>query len=386
MLKCINHLKDYWKEKYCTAKGTYDIYILFFEQSFNISKTGGLISFITPNKYLSSPYGAALRELIEKNYQLSKVLDLSRVKVFNDPSVYPMITIIKNEKSTREYSIITEKIYSPNLDDKKSFTISSKNLKVLPDYIWGILLSDNIRIIQKIFEKSKSLEETSTVRATSTAAEADEYSKYINEKEKGLPIINTGTIDRYCVSYGVTDFMNKGTKLKRPSLDISKVSKDRRNLYNTPKIIVAKLALKIEAFLDAEGKYASINTNCISNPKEGISLKFLCGILNSKLMSFVYSEVFSGLKMSGGYFQFQAPQLRVLPIYLPKNNELNKIEVLIDQMLLLQKKYHDQKITGNEKERLKQQIDNVDYEIDQEVYKFYGITTEEQKIIEESLK
>jgi hypothetical protein len=35
---------------------------------------------------------------------------------------------------------------------------------------------------------------------------------------------------------------------------------------------------------------------------------------------------------------------------------------------------------------LKQQIDNVDYEIDEEVYKLYGITDEEKKIIEESLK
>ena len=55
-------------------------------------------------------------------------------------------------------------------------------------------------------------------------------------------------------------------------------------------------------------------------------------------------------------------------------------------MLELQKKYHDEKIGGNEKERLKQQIDNTDYEIDEEVYKLYGITSEEKKIIEESLK
>lgn len=55
-------------------------------------------------------------------------------------------------------------------------------------------------------------------------------------------------------------------------------------------------------------------------------------------------------------------------------------------MLELQKKYHNEKIIGNEKERLKQQIDNVDYEIDQEVYKLYELTPEEIKLIEESLK
>ena len=55
-------------------------------------------------------------------------------------------------------------------------------------------------------------------------------------------------------------------------------------------------------------------------------------------------------------------------------------------MLSLQKKNHNENISGHEKERLEQQIKNVDYEIDAEVYKLYGITDEEKKIIEESLK
>ena len=33
-----------------------------------------------------------------------------------------------------------------------------------------------------------------------------------------------------------------------------------------------------------------------------------------------------------------------------------------------------------------QQIKNVDYEIDEEIYKLYGITDDERRIIEESLK
>ena len=55
-------------------------------------------------------------------------------------------------------------------------------------------------------------------------------------------------------------------------------------------------------------------------------------------------------------------------------------------MLELQKKYHKEGLAGNEKERLEQQIKNVDYKIDQEVYKLYGLTKEEIKIVEESLK
>jgi len=55
-------------------------------------------------------------------------------------------------------------------------------------------------------------------------------------------------------------------------------------------------------------------------------------------------------------------------------------------MLFLQKKYHDEKIAGNEKERIEQQIKQTNWEIDEEVYKLYNLTPEEIKIVEESLK
>ena len=40
----------------------------------------------------------------------------------------------------------------------------------------------------------------------------------------------------------------------------------------------------------------------------------------------------------------------------------------------------------DETKKLKEGIDKIDEQIDQEVYKLYGIAKEEQKIIEESLK
>ena len=76
-----------------------------------------------------------------------------------------------------------------------------------------------------------------------------------------------------------------------------------------------------------------------------------------------------------------------IPIRLPSSlQQEQKIISLVNQMLELQKQFHDDKIAGNEKERLKQQINNIDYEIDQEIYKLYELTDEEIKIVEESLK
>lgn len=379
--------KDYWKRKYYSAKGTYDIYILFFEQALRICKEGGYVSFITPNKYLSSPYGIALRELISKNYKLIKVIDLTKVKVFNDPSVYPIITIMQKTKPKKDYAINTEKIYTENINDKKVYNISSKNLTVLPDNIWGIILSDNVKIIEKIFDKGKPLEQVAEVQATSTASEADEYSRYINQNNQGQPIINTGTIDRYSTTYGFTKFINKGKQLTKPYLDVSKVSDIRKELYKKPKIIIAKLALRVEGFLDSKGAYASLNTNCIHSPKSSNTLEYLCGILNSKLISFIYAEIFSGLRMSGGYFQFQAPQLRILPIVEDKSEENDKMAGLVSKNITLNKRLNEigDKKT-DERARIEEEIKKIDAEIDELVYEIYGITEDEKRIIEESLK
>ena len=63
-----------------------------------------------------------------------------------------------------------------------------------------------------------------------------------------------------------------------------------------------------------------------------------------------------------------------------------KLISLIDNLIAIQKKIHDERVSGGEKERLEQQIQNIDYEIDQEVYKLYGLTKEEIKIVEDSLR
>ena len=58
-------VKEYWKKNYESAKGTYDIYILFFEQALRACKPNGYVAFITPNKFLSSPYAVGFRKLIK---------------------------------------------------------------------------------------------------------------------------------------------------------------------------------------------------------------------------------------------------------------------------------------------------------------------------------
>ena len=72
------------------------------------------------------------------------------------------------------------------------------------------------------------------------------------------------------------------------------------------------------------------------------------------------------------------------------NNELaNQLPFikLSDKMLSLNKKLQEIGDKNTlEKQKIEQEIKKTDNEIDELVYKLYGITEEEKKIIEESLK
>ena len=219
----------------------------------------------------------------------------------------------------------------------------------------------------------------SKVQATSTAKEADIFSDYITN-DLGIPIINTGLIDRYVNLWGHKDFTNKGTKYKTPRLDVTipEVT-NRRKIYTSPKIVFAKLALNIEAFYDSSGEFASINTNCVHELNENYNYHYLLALLNSELMSFVYSQYYRGLRMSKGYFQYQAPQLRLLPIKKPDKNTIDSIAKLVESV---SSKY---KLMIEKNAEKDDSLKKIEDSIDAQIYQIYGISLEEIKLIKKEI-
>ncbi|MDP2767207.1 MAG: TaqI-like C-terminal specificity domain-containing protein [Candidatus Methanoperedens sp.] len=309
--------KPFWKQFFKSASGAYDLYILFIELGIKLTRKQRLLSLITPNKFLSAPYAVAFREYFCQTAKLLRLLNLSHIHVFEDPSVYPIITVIENSIPIGSYDINIEIPLSTQSNSDTTVLIqNSENLTKLPENIWGFLISENLSLILKGERISVQLQSCCTVRASSTAAEADAYENALTavDGENRKKFINTGLIDRYNTLWGVDSLTHKGVNFTTPYLDISNpaVSKERKTQYGKPKIVFAKMAKRVEAFLDVKGEFASANTNFVYDSE--YDLRYLLTILNSNLMSTLYGGYFGALIMSGGYFQFQAPQLRVLPI------------------------------------------------------------------------
>ena len=90
---------------------------------------------------------------------------------------------------------------------------------------------------------------------------------------------------------------------------------------------------------------------------------------------------------AGGAYTLKHETISELPIRLTDEGKEGKIIALADKMLSLNRRLNElgDKHTV-ERERIEEEIKKTDAEIDEVVYELYGITEEEKKIIEESLK
>jgi hypothetical protein len=360
------------KLDYQTAKGTVDLFIYFFERGLKLIKSNAILTFITPNRYLSVSYGEALREYLYKQAQITEIIDYSHVKVFEEASTYPIVTsLIKTETNGKEYPIIVGK-YDTVADNIVIKNVTSVKLNFLEGYIWGYLLNDKIQITEKVISQSVSITHCATINATSTASEADEYHNLINEKS-GFKLVNTGTIDRYESLWGKETLTDKGKRFLKPYLpkDNNLISDNRRNLYNSPKIVLAKIAIRVEAFLDSKGEYASINTNCLHTFNDDFDSKYILAWLNSKLFQYTFECFFEGLKMQGGYLLYSSPNVSKMSIKkIPKKEQQMFID-LVEDILEIKKQKKDSSF--------------LERKIDAMFYKLYNLNNSECITIEQNL-
>ena len=336
--EAFNHIK----KNYETAKGTVDLYIYFFEKGLSLLKKDGVLAYITPNRYLSASYGTALRGFILEHYSFYQLIDYSDKRVFEDASTYPVITLLQNSKNN--HNVMCGKF------DEQTHELISKNypsdkLNILEESILGFLLNDKLSITHKIISQGEPLSNSGDINATSTAKEADDFASLITENVEGYKLINTGTIDPFFTTWGNTTLTKQGKKYLTPYLPKSdtRISANRHTLYSSPKIIISKIGLTCEAFYDAKGDYASIDTNCIHSFKEDFLPEYVLCWLNSKLYNYMFECFFDGLRMSGGYLLYSSPNLRNTYIKPVSIESQQPFVNLADTMLTLHSQLQDKR-------------------------------------------
>lgn len=79
-----------YRAAYRTARGRFDLYVLFFEQALRVATPGARVVFITPEKFLYVQTAAPLRELLRSTHV--EELDFASESTFAGKVTYPLIT------------------------------------------------------------------------------------------------------------------------------------------------------------------------------------------------------------------------------------------------------------------------------------------------------
>ncbi|MBO6109603.1 MAG: hypothetical protein J6P12_01845, partial [Methanobrevibacter sp.] len=229
-----------------------------------------------------------------------------------------------------------------------------------------------------------------------------EIKRYAQPKPNNVLIFPYSTDNDKLISFARTDmkrypltfeYLNstKDKLLKRSNVDTKNwwLYPYPKNLLimEKPKIIYQVLSREGSFTLDEHGEYFYVGGGnaggyAITTESNDINeLKFLLGILNSKLTTFFISKVASCFR--GGYYSFGKHSFEHFS--LPSSNLNNKELInLVDEMIKLNKELLNCKVPNQEK-ILKIKIRKTDDKINQLVYKLYDLTEDEIRIIEESI-
>ena len=348
--------KIFFEKNYKVAYQQYDLYVLFYEIGLRLLKEGGYLGFITPNKFAITKYGIPLRNLM-LNFKIVKIVDVSQLGVFSEASTYPYIVIVqkvlpKNNKI---------KIFTPsssNFYNMSKEEIEQNKLTSEEPFLFNLNKNE-----QSILEKVSGEKLIQIYRAKPTSASISE----IGEAEA----LTNREIEKY-----------------RLLKSEKKIIKNKKWLIDVPAILMKKICFTPTATLLTDENKIPVNTvYVIHSINKKISLKYLLGILNSKLIGYYSRKKYGTTAMRGGFIELRTFEIEQLPIKLIPESEQQPLVQLVDKMLSLNKRLNElgDKKT-DERAKIEEEIKKTDAEIDELVYKIYGITEEEKKVIEESLK
>jgi hypothetical protein len=122
--------------------------------------------------------------------------------------------------------------------------------------------------------------------------------------------------------------------------------------------------------------FVVLNTIYCGIPKsEATNLKFVVAVLNSKLIRYWFRKVFV---LTDRLFPYvRQSQLNFIPVKKPREKELNWFAGVVSKIIEI-KKSHDFSVNHSRQ----QKVEIYEKQIDQMVYKLYGLTPEEIKIVE----
>ena len=391
----------YLFSSYTTVENRMNLYSTFVERALNLLKNGGYFGFIIPNSILYNESYQKIRTLLLNQTILTKIIRLPD-DVFDGVKIETIILIYKKSKE-RSKSKECEVYLYPR--DAKINSINEDNCPNIIQYNqndWqfenhNINISAN-KMSKTILEKIEESSTKSLIDICDFSLGLTPYDKYKGHSQQQInnrifhsdtkknetfkPLLSGENIIRYGIFWDKKEHISYGNWLGAPR---------EKRFFTSPHIVVRQIISgkppRIYAGYTEEELYnTQIGFNLVSKNENEFRIKYILALLNSKLMSYYHKEKY--LDPTKTLFQkILIANAKRFPIKAISISEQDKVVELVEKIIKLNKKLSqfDGKKT-DESSKILDEINKVDLQIDIFIYKIYGLTTEERKVIEESLK
>jgi len=442
----IKELKPLFKGQFDCFTGIADLYVFFYERSFQILKSGGVVSFISSNKYFRAGYGERLRWFLTYCGKIRLLLDFGDAPVFA-AIAYPSIIVVQKTRGLERGELpdpkriheshlpvgdnaVAVQTWPPEADisdfpkvfQKKSFCLAQKDLK--PDG-WRLESPKVLRLLDKLRAAGKPLGDYCSGRlyyglktglneafVVSRATRDELIKEHASSSEVLRPFLRGRDIKRWgCESQDLWLLfvpwhfpLHNDATISGPSAEAERELKKRfpaiyahllkfkrelsaRNTAETgvryewyalqrwgadywhefanSKVFVPAIEDEVNYAPDTTGFLGNDKTSFFIPPSVPISL----AVTNSQVSWWITRQTFASKQ--SGFYEFKPMYISQIPIPEVPPADQTAVESLVTRIVKAKATNLSADVSGLEKE------------IDERVYRLYGLTPEEIKIIEE---
>jgi len=418
--------KDIYKRLYNSARGKYDIYLLFIETGLKLLVDYGYLCYIVPNKFIRSGYGAGIKEVLLR-HDIKQIVDFNDLQVFDDVTNYTCVILVgKNKDDTTPSTLTFSNVKEIEVNEfiGETLTIRQDNLG---SSVWVFGNSTELLLMDKIKKQKKTLGDISKTitQGIRTGALQVFFNnvdlKFVESKkiEKGLliPIHHGKNIKKYQslineendlllfpykndykTPVNIERFPNAKSYLEKYKeklllrKDSGRVFKEsdkkwfeywdpKPMCFSSPKILFPDISNTNQFHLDTKG-IGYLNSCYGIFLKKGINHKAVLALLNSRLIEFFIKKISPFVR--GGFYRYKTGYIKQIPIHavITENGSfLNTIVKMVDKILAVT---GDKRYLENSAKRA--YVRKYEHQIDQMVYELYSLTQEEVKVVEEGAK
>ena len=417
--------KKYATSHYEVFHGIADLYTYFFEKGLGLLRPDGLFSIIVANKWMRANYGEPLRKWLKKQ-GVEEIIDFGDLPVFQTATTYPCIIRIAKKPAPEKFvAVQVESLDGLNLSEHVAANAYEVVFDSLDDKGWSLIDEAEQKLLKKLFAAGQPLKEYVSNkiyygiktglneafvidRATRDCMIAEEpnCTEVIKPFLAGRDIkrYQTPESDRFLILFpkGYTrktilrdnedDCWTLLAQRFKPIMDWLEPFKEKAQVrcdkgefwwelraceyyeeFGNSKLMLPDISLRGNFAYDPDGEFYCVNTAYIIPTSD----KYLMGVLNSRLTTFIYGKLSSTYR--GGYLRFIYQYLVQLPIR--KINPDNQADVELQKKIIekVDRILSCNKNKSVQNERLAKAADR---ELDALVYQLYGLDAAEITLIE----